>query len=117
MILLFCADPRNVNGKAEGMAKLDVKVIRECTSRTIEKVWDEYKKQNEAAWIKYKVEVLNFYASANFGVSVIWRDNVFVVSIPDKPDAYVYIGDLESTYTDIISRINFACWRFNDGQG
>ena len=94
------------------MAKLNVKVIRECTSRTIEEVWNEYKKRNETERVKYKLEVLNFYANANFGANVIWRDNVFAVSIPDKPDAYAYIGDLESTYTDIISRINFACERY-----
>lgn len=94
------------------MAKMDIEVIRECTFRPIEEVWNEYKKQNEREWIKYKLEVLNFYASANFGVEVIWRDNVFAISIPDKPDAYAYIGDLDSTYTDIISRINFVCGRY-----
>lgn len=40
------------------MEKLDVKAIRECTSRSIEEVWNEYKKQNETAWVKYKLEVL-----------------------------------------------------------
>lgn len=94
------------------MAKMDVKAIRECTARTIEEVFNEYKNQNRENWIKYKLEVLNFYATANFGVEVIWSGDAFAVTVPGKPDAYAYIGDLESTYTDIISRINFVCGRY-----